>query len=250
MAGADGAPLRRHSHPEERCGDRKCWRRKVAAHVDRVRSRVAANGVELLDVTCGNGGKAKDGPVPMHRIERATEETAAKRKKPPRAMLIVDGAEAGTVIDGWVRSQPKENDWETERKRDREEHEAHVRTRLPLLGRVVDALNDWEPGMSGRVVRATASAPVMEVLCRLAEDWRSTSSLARKMIPDLELDEHGQVPMEARRRTEGLLGEMRPERRLLLLLASVDLDYGWRGSARETDMLTTIAELLGVEGSE
>ena len=236
--------------PEERCGDRKCWRGKVKAHVARARERASANGVKLIDVTA-TGGESKDGPIPMHRIERYDEaDGPSKRKSKPKAMLIVDGPEAGTVIDGWVRSKSPERDWAAERKKEQAEREAHIQERLPLLESIVDRLGDWSPesAVTRRVVMIAGSVPVQTTLCQLADNWRATSNLARQLIPDLELDEYGQVSREARERTEKLLDDMRPERRLLLLLAGNDLDRDNDGRG-DSDMLTTIADMLGVDAA-
>ena len=215
---------------DARCGDRKCWRGKLAAHVDRARQEAAERGVQLVAIH--EGWEAKKNSISASRVERYDAEKHADRKTKPKALLLVDGPEAGSVVDGYVKPAPKEHNYEAEQAKKHEEKQEYLAQRLPILQEVLDRLGENREAQ----VRALLDERVINALCGHAGRWRPAGMLAR--LAGVETDD-GRIPYDKHEQYEAELQKMPPLERLLVLLAADDC-AGFTG----VDMLETVRDLL------
>lgn len=224
---------------DQRCGDRKCWKGKVRAHVAAARAKLEKKGIEYTDITTHY--EDRRGAVSMQRVTFAGDlspEQQANRKTKPTVMLWADGPKIGTMTDGWIKPARKARDWQAEQATEREAKEARIAERLPLLAELIATVTAADQAVSDA---ACTSAAVLDRVCGEVGTWSAQLAMAR--IAGATPNEYGHV--EDRKLTDAAeveLGNMHPARRLLILLAARDLDGELVG--RATDMLTTIRDLL------
>ena len=83
----------------DRCGSKRCWKSKVAAHVDRAREQLVADGVKFIEAT-------EQYTVPQKQVGKKwggsdwTEADPTKSKRGTRTVLRIDGENAGEVVRG------------------------------------------------------------------------------------------------------------------------------------------------------
>ena len=230
---------------DQRCGDRKCWKGKVRAHVAEARAKLEKKGIEYVDVT--SHYEDRRGGVSIHRVTFAGDlspEQQANRKTKPTVMLWVDGPKIGTVTDGWIEPARQPRDWQAEQRQQREAKEARIAERLPLLAELIEATAAEQAVLDA----ACTSAAVLDRICGELGTWSAQLAMAR--IAGATPNEYGHIDdATATDTAEAELMNMHPARRLLIVLAARDLDderVGGRrrGGGRVSDMLATIRDLL------
>lgn len=221
--------------PEARCGDRKCWNGKLKTHVDQARQRATENGVELTDVTLG----ARKGAVPSHRVERYDQEKHANRKRKPKALLIVDGPEAGTVVDGYVK--PARDPYaaeERKRAKERAQRQARNADRLETLRSIAEAIESHPSPID------VLTAPrVVSHLAYLLWSWPAERAAAVH-LEGAETNEYGAlVDQETGNAARAKVADMDPVRAVIYTLAAANTLLS---SDEDDGTMVLLGEVLGV----
>ena len=226
---------------EGRCGDKKCWRGKLQAHVDQARERAVADGLKPVEISGKFLDDKPDGPVPRDRVvlfDNMTDEEKAKRKAKPKPLLIIDGPEAGSIVEGFIK--PKRRDeWEAAAERRNKERLALEAERLPTFGRVLDALD--AEGTTERDLAILMLPPILEWMAMRSGSWEAEGMIARARF-DGQPDDYGNIAAKDREGAEKLLDQLHPISQILVLLAGDAVARTDQG----VDFLSLIAKELSV----
>ena len=223
---------------DQRCGDRQCWKKKMAAHLDRAREKLERKGVEFAEIT--SGWEDKKSAIAHQRctfVADLTPEEIGKRKVDGHTvMLWIDGANVGQITDGWVKPPAKEHDHQAEREAKIARNEARIAERLPMLTAIHGLLTDPDAEVGWAPLKTDT---VLERIAEEASAWNATSALIRARGG--QPDEHGRLDYELRDGAEKAVAALPPLRQVLLLLAAADLDPDDR---RGPDLLVILHGLL------
>ena len=223
---------------DQRCGDRKCWKKKMAAHLDRAREQLDKKGVEYVEITSDWDDKrhAASHQRCTFAADLTPEEIGKRKVDGHTVMLWIDGANVGQITDGWVKPPVKEHDHQAERKAKVARREARIAERLPMLTAIHGLLTDPDAEVGWAPLKTDA---VLERIAEEASGWSAVGALIR--AGGGQPDEYGNLDYESRDGAEKAMAALPPLRQVLLLLAAADL---YPDDRRGPDLLVILHGLL------
>lgn len=228
-----------------RCGDRRCWTRKLKARVQQ--GRESAPKALTLDPTTyyGNDGDGKKKPFSSHQvqlIEDMDEKQKGKRRGKPKLFLFIKGKRAGQVVDGYVKPKARGGRnaaWEQEERKRKAERRAALESRLPILSAIIDRLRD-DPEALGAVM---ADDRISCMLLDMTENWRAERALVLAVCGIDATDQFGNTSAPDKKKALAVIEGFTMRNRLLVKIAGHYLEYIDDG---DPDPLMDIAGMLDV----